>query len=298
LTLAAGVVITGRELVADAVAALAAAGLGRPRVDAEWLLAGMLGLGRAELYRVLTEAVPGRAVAQYRSAIDRRARGEPLQQILGWEGFRGLKLRVTPDVLIPRPETEVLVDVVLSLLRPPRGGVSPLVVDVGTGSGCIASAIARERQDVDVLALDCSAAAIGVARENIETLGVGKRVSVIAADLLSPVRAGRADLIVANPPYLSDAMLASAPSEVRVHEPRLALSGGPDGLTIVRQIVQDAPRALKRGGILVLETAGNDQVQDVADLLRTTGFMDVRVTNDLAGIDRFVSGATAASAEF
>ena len=286
----AGVVTTGWEALTAAETELAIAGVESPHVDAEWLLAGILGVGRAELDRVLVDVLPEPVVRAYRAAIQRRAAGEPLQQILGWEGFRGLRLSVTPDVLIPRPETEVLVDIALRLLASPQRGVRPRVVDLGTGSGCIACTIAHERSDANVLALDCSDAAARLARDNVEGLGFADRVGLVVADMLSAVASGCADLIVANPPYLSSAMLAAAPREVREHEPHLALAGGEDGLGVLRRIVDEAPRALRRGGGLVLETAGGDQADAVATLLRTSGWTDVVVTNDLAGIDRFVSG--------
>lgn len=286
----AGIGATGRELLGEAEARLAAAGLACPRVDAEWLLAGMLGLGRTELYRAFGASPSEDVARRYRSFVHRRASGEPLQQILGWEGFRGLTIRVTPDVLIPRPETETLVDVALAALPSPRAGVRPLVIDAGTGSGCIACAIATERADVEVLAVDCSAAAAGVARGNVEALDLGRRIRIVVADLFAPVRSARADVIVANPPYLSDEMLAGAPIEVQEHEPRIALVAGADGLAVIRRLVSDAPRVLKSGGVLVLETAGGDQAPAVADLLRARWFTDVVVTNDLNGIGRFVAG--------
>jgi release factor glutamine methyltransferase len=291
----ADLAMTGHALLAEGRAMLATGGCEQPHVDAEWLMAGLLGIGRAALYRVLTDTLTDQVIGDYRAAVRRRASGEPLQQILGWEGFRGLTLRITRDVLIPRPETEMLVDVALGLLPAARVDIRPRVIDIGTGSGAIACAIAAERPDVQVIAIDCSTGAARVASDNVVRTRLADRARVIVGDLLSVVRPRRIDLIVANPPYLTDAMLAAAPVEVREHEPRLALAGGPDGLAVVRRIVAAAPSALRTGGSLVLETAGGAQASAVAELLRANAWEDVTISNDLAGVGRFVSGRVTAS---
>jgi release factor glutamine methyltransferase len=224
--------------------------------------------------------------AAYRAAVERRRRREPLQHILGWEEFRGLRLRVTPDVLVPRPETEVLVEVALAL---PLAGGPCRVVDVGTGSGCVACAIARERPGARVLALDRCPRALAVARANVEALRLADRVRLLCADLLDPVVSRGVDLVVANPPYLPAGALPSLPPEVRDWEPRLALDGGPDGLAVIRRLVAGAGRVLRPGGALALETAGGEQAHAVARLVAQTGFDDVAVAADLAGVDRIVT---------
>jgi len=264
-----------------ATTALEAAGLSSARVDAEWLLAGLLGVGRVAVRLDLAETVPAPIAERYAHAVSRRARREPLQRILGWEEFRGVRVRLTDAVLVPRPETETLVEWALALLPPP-GGRQLLAIDLGTGSGCIACALASERPDLDVIAVDVSPAAAAVARDNAQALGLAARVGVVAADLLDGVR----DL----PPYLPSALVPELAPEVRIHEPRLALDGGADGLTLIRRIVTTARRYLRPSSALAIETAGGDQAEAAAALLRAAGWDRVTVRADLVGIERFVAG--------
>ena len=272
-----------------ATTVLEAAGLSSARVDAEWLLAGLLGVGRVSVRMDLAETVPAPIAERYAHAVSRRARREPLQRILGWEEFRGVRVRLTDAVLVPRPETETLVEWALALLPPP-GGRQLLAIDLGTGSGCIACALASERPDLDVIAVDVSPAAAAVARDNTRALGLASRVGVVAADLLDGIRDLGADLIVSNPPYLPSALVPELPPEVRIHEPRLALDGGADGLALIRRIATTARRYLRPSGALAVETAGGDQTEAAAALLRAAGWDRVAVRADLVGIDRFVAG--------
>ena len=272
-----------------ATTALEAAGLASARVDAEWLLAGLLGVGRAAVRLELAEPVPAPIAERYAVAVRRRAGREPLQRILGWEDFRGVRVRLTNAVLVPRPETEMLVEWALALLPEP-GDRRLLAIDVGTGSGCIACALACERPDLDVIAVDVSPAAAAVARDNARALGVAERVRVVAADLLECMHGLRADLIVSNPPYLPTATVPELEPEVRAHEPRLALDGGPDGLALIRRIAATAGGCLKPSGALALETAGDAQAEAAAALLRGARLQAVAVRADLAGVDRFVAG--------
>ena len=282
-------VTTFRDQLAAATTALEAAGVASPRVDAEWLLAGLLGVGRVAVRLDPAGAVPDLLAERYGDAVRRRARREPLQRILGWEEFRGLRVRLTDAVLVPRPETEALVEWALALL-PARGGRRLRAVDLGTGSGCIACALAAERPDLDVVAIDVSPAAAAVARENAIALGLAARIRVVAADLLDGVRDLGADLIVSNPPYLPTGLVPELPPEVRTHDPVVALDGGADGLTLIRRIAAIARRALRASGVLVVETAGGAQATAAAALLRTADFAQVAVRADLAGVDRFVAG--------
>jgi len=272
-----------------ATTALEAAGLPTARVDAEWLLAGLLGVGRVAVRLGLGQAAPAPLAERYAHAVSRRAQREPLQRILGWEEFRGVRVGLTEAVLVPRPETETLVEWALALLPPP-GARRLLAIDVGTGSGCIACALAAERPDLDVVAVDVSSAAAAVARENARALDLAARVRVIAADLFDGIRGLRADLIVSNPPYLPSALMPELPPEVRIHEPRLALDGGNDGLAVIRRLAVAARRYLRAAGALVVETAGGAQASAAAALLRRAGWDQVAVRADLAGIDRFVAG--------
>lgn len=281
---------TPREALEGAIAELRTAGIETARADAEWLLAGLLDVGRAELHLRLDRPLPDGLTGRYRDAVLRRARREPLQQILGWESFRGVRIRLTPDVLVPRPETEALADWALALLPRPSPDRRPLVIDLGTGSGCIACAIARERPDVDVLAIDASPAAAAVARDNVGALGLASRVRVVVGDLFDPVGGGGVDVIVSNPPYVPTAMLRALPPEVSLHEPRIALDGGADGLSLIRRLVAGARRRLRPAGALVLETAGRAQAAEIAALLAAAGFVDVERRRDLAGAERFVGG--------
>ena len=269
--------------------ALEAAGLPSARVDAEWLLAGLLGVGRVAVRLGLGHAAPAPLAERYADAVSRRARREPLQRILGWEEFRGVRVRLTDAVLVPRPETETLVEWALSLLPPPVDR-RLVALDVGTGSGCIACALAAERPDLDVVAVDVSPAAVAVARENARALDLAPRVRVIAADLFDGIRDLRADLIVSNPPYLPSGLVPELPPEVRIHEPRLALDGGVDGLSVIRRIAIAARRFMRPLAALVVETAGGAQASATATLLREAGWDQVAVRADLVGIDRFVAG--------
>lgn len=281
--------MTVRDALAEAERRLAAAGIDTPRVDAEWLLAGALGIARSRLHAAPDRPMTGETIERYDAWIGRRARREPLQHILGTQAFRDITLRVGADVLVPRPETELLVAWALELLPAP-GARPPLVVDVGTGSGCIACALAVERPDLAVVALEASPAAAALARSNGATLGISERVTVVVSDLFSALAPRRADLIVSNPPYLRRDVIATLASEVKDHEPRLALDGGPDGLSVIRRLVAEAPAWLVRGAPLVLEIGGDDQVAAVMTLMRDVGFTDVTSRRDLAGITRFVAG--------
>lgn len=285
---------TVAEILRTAAARLAGAGIDTPRADAEWLLAGLLGARRGDLGLLLRQEPDARLVARYEAAIERRRRREPLQRILGWEGFRGMCLRLSPDVLVPRPETEVLVDLALGLLPAPRAGRRPVVVDVGTGSGCVAAAIAAERNDVLVIATDTAVAALRVARDNVLALGLS-RVLPTGVDVLTAVRAQAADLIVSNPPYLPTGLLAGLAPEVRDHEPRTALDGGGDGLAVLSGLVRDAGRVLCPGGGLVVESAGGAQAEAVRRLAEDAGLVDAAVHRDLAGVARFVTARSVRS---
>jgi release factor glutamine methyltransferase len=283
-----------RERLHDAVARLSRAGVDSPRADAEWLLAAVLGVARGRLL-LLGDAALGEEVGvRYEAWITRRAAREPLQHILGTQAFRDLTFRVGPDVLVPRPETEQLVSWALALL--PAPATRPLLVlDIGTGSGCVACALAGERPDVRVVAVDVSPAAAAVARDNVAALGLADRVTVLVSDLFSGLPATRADLIVSNPPYVPRDTIETLAPEITDHEPRVALDGGPDGLGVIRRLIGEAPHWLNPDAALVLETFGEGQVADVKVLMEEAGFMDISTRRDLAGVTRFVSGRRAAT---
>jgi release factor glutamine methyltransferase len=279
---------TVEAVLAEAEARLASARVETPRADAEWLLAGILDVGRTALAVNARRPLVAASAERYDDAVRRRARREPLQRILGWEEFRGLRFHLTPDALIPRPETELLVEWALGFLRAPISGQRARAIDVGTGSGCIACALAHDRRDVTISAIDVSAATAAVARRNADALGVD--VLVVVADLVTATAAASVDLLVANLPYLPEALIGELAPEVTEHEPRLALAGGADGLDVIRRFIPDARRALRREGTVVLETVGPAQAKTVAGLLGEVGFVDVTTRDDLAGVTRYVAG--------
>ena len=279
--------------LARGAAALAAAGIESACSDAEWLLAGALDLPRGRLAAESRGSLDDEAAARYVQALRRRMAREPLQHILGTQPFRDVIVRVGPEALVPRPETETLVEWALALLP---AVPAPVVVDVGTGTGCIACAIAFERPAARVVALEVSAAAVALARANVAALGLEARVTVVEADLFAALGGLHANLIVANPPYLPSALIDTLTPEVRHFDPRLALDGGVDGLDVIRRLVTGAPAHLVPGGVLVLETAGGAQAVATAALLTAVGFKDVLTRHDLAGVERFIAGRAPAGA--
>ena len=270
-----------------ATAALRAAGIDSARADAEWLLAGVLGIARSAL-GLHARALEPPDDARYAGAVRRRMAREPLQHILGSQAFRHVTVRVNGDAMVPRPETEILAGWALELLPPPPR--RPLVIDAGTGGGCIACALAFERPDAEVIALDVSPRAAALARDNVVALGLATRVTVDVSDLFATLGVMQADVIVSNPPYLATGLIDALAPEVSRYDPRLALDGGPDGLAVIRRLVREAPERLISGGALVLETAGGGQLPPVVALLEAQGFVRVETRPDLAGVERFVAG--------
>ncbi len=255
-----------------------------PRLEAEVLLAHVLGASRTMLLTHPEHTLALDQLSNYQSLISRRASGYPLPYLTGRVEFYGLEFEVTPEVLIPRPETETLVD--LAIARQPMS-----IVDVGTGSGCIAVSLAVRLPEAVVYAIEISPAALAVARRNVERHGVAGRVRLMAGDVLSP-RPGPVDLIVSNPPYIPTGECGSLPASVRDHEPRLALGGGPDGLAVVQQLLAQAPAVLRPGGGMLIEI-GADQGEAATHLARTFfPHATVRLHPDLAGHDRVLEVQT------
>jgi release factor glutamine methyltransferase len=264
-----------REALDSAVVALQAAGVDTPRLDAEVLLAHALDVDRARLVIDRDRPVEGAAVRAFQDAVRRRAvTREPVAYITGVKGFRRLDVHVDARVLIPRPETETLVEAALDL--PPGARV----VDVGTGSGAVALALADERPDLEVVATDTSADALAVARANAARLGLAVRF--VEGDLLAGVDP---DAVVSNPPYVEDS--ATLPPEIARHEPPAALYAGADGLQVIRRLVAAAASSPAR--FVALEV-GMGQAADVGAVLRAAGFGEVHTRRDLAGIERVVVG--------
>jgi len=253
------------------------------RLEAELLLAATLGLDRVGLYINFERPLDSAELAAFRQQVQRRAKGEPVQYILGETEFWSLPFTVCPAVLVPRADTEVLVEEALARLNN-----SGSVLDVGTGSGAIAIALAHDKPGVQVTALDCSEEALQVARGNAERNGVAERVACIAGDL-AELPPGPFAMVVSNPPYIPSADCEQLMPEVRDHEPRLALDGGEDGLTAYRQLVSQASRVLIMGGWLLVEV-GIGQADKVAAMFKAAGFVEITCRDDYAGIPRVVAG--------
>ncbi len=255
------------------------------RLEAELLLAATLGLDRVGLYVNFERPLDSAELAAFRERVQRRARHEPVQYILGETEFWSLGFHVTPAVLVPRGDTEVLVEEALSRIES-----AARVLDVGTGSGAIAVALAHDKPEILVTALDCSLPALEVARGNAVRNGVAERVSCLAGDLAS-LPAGPFDMIVSNPPYIPSKDWETLMPEVRDHEPRLALDGGEDGLEAYRHLARQAGRILAPGGWLLVEV-GIGQARDVSALFRAGGLVEISQRDDYARIPRVVAGRT------
>lgn len=275
-------VATISHLIVQGVHILQRAGVDTPRLDAELLLADLLGVGRAYLYAHPEEEVAAHILQEWQKRLERRARREPLAYILGKAGFYGLEFVVTPDVLVPRPETEVLVEAALA--RQPA-----TMADIGTGSGCIAVAVAVNLPQAQVWATDISEAALRVARENAERHGVAERIHFVQGDLLQPLAGMRFDVIASNPPYVAESERLSLQPEVRDWEPPHALFTGSDPLQFHRRLAAEVRFHLHEGGWLMMEV-GMGQAEAVATLFEEAGYQQVRILNDLAGIGRVVEG--------
>lgn len=276
------------------------------RLSSERLMSCATGLSRIEVYADYDRPLSADERATLRDAVQRRATGEPLQYIVGETGFRHVSIRVRPGVLIPRPETEVLVSEVLAELpaaQRPRAAeyaeaeagegmaadAEPIrVADLCTGSGCIACSLAYEHPRIHVVATDIAPEAVALARENAAALGVDERVTVVECDLGAGVEAslaGELDAVVSNPPYVPSAVMRALPAEVGAFEPELALHGGEDGLDVFRRLLAWSRGALRAGGVLAVELH-ETCLDAAAALAREAGFAQVRIVDDLAGKPR------------
>lgn len=278
---------------------------------AELLLLHVLGRNRTWLYAHPEEILSDTEAKRFLDLLARRAAGEPTQHLTGKQEFWGLEFEVTPDVLIPRPETEHVIEVALDRLavrelranRPPKSDGAGLdIADIGTGSGCIAITLAKELPAANFLATDISPAALAVAKRNATRHAVADRIEFSEANLLSPVGAQQAapqsrltahdsrlfDLIASNPPYIGRREADSLAREVRDHEPHAALFGGEEGYELYADLITESAKHLKPGGILVIEL-GHNSLPAVQPLLDTTAWTNIGVTNDLAGIPRVLA---------
>lgn len=255
-----------------------------PKLSAEWLLAAATGLTRIELYMHFDRPLTMEERDVLRETLKRRGAGEPLQYISGEAAFRHIVVKTSRGVLIPRPETEVLVDVVLDGLA---GADAPCVLEVGCGTGCIACSLAKEA-GAQVLATDISPEAVACAQANVEMLGLEELVEIVERDCVAGI-VGSFDCLVSNPPYIPTAELAELPHEIAGFEPRLALDGGSDGLAFFDRLITEALPLVKDGGLFACELH-ETCLEEAARRLREAGCVDVKVTKDLVGRDRIVSG--------
>ena len=290
-----------------------------PRLSAEWLLCAATGLSRVEVYTNYLKPLNSEELAVLREGVRRRGRGEPLQYVTGEMPFRHIVLKCGPGVLIPRPETEVLVDCVLEYLdarfttapapvahipvapdpdapTSADGSAEPdelraLVLEIGAGTGCISLSLADERPYVHVRATDVSPEAIALATRNRDALSLGDRVELFQTDMATGVEGAddaSFDVLVSNPPYIPSDVVDRLPAEVGSFEPRLALDGGPDGLDVFRRVVACAVSALKPGGLLACELFEDSLEAAAREPLIVSNFTDVRVVKDLTGRDRIL----------
>lgn len=272
-----------RDMMREAVARLVEAGVeGAPR-DARLLLAHALGIEPVEVILRETDAVDPVVLTEFERLIQRRMAGEPVSRIRGWRDFYGRRFIVTPDVLDPRPETELLVE--QGLARLPAGG---RVLDLGVGSGCILVSVLAERGDAGGVGVDLSPKALDVARRNAEALGVSDRVALIQGSWDASLE-GRFDLVLSNPPYIPEADVGRLAVDVRGYDPRMALTPGGDGLGPYRAILGAMPGWLKAGGCIGFEF-GIEQAEPVTILMRQAGLSDIEIHRDLAGIERAAFG--------
>ena len=267
-----------------------------PELNAELILMHAIGRDKAWIYAHPEQELGGSEQQQFSSLLARRASGVPLQHLTGRQEFWGLEFEVTPDVLIPRPETEHVIDAALAVLRVTESADAPRrrenfqIADVGTGSGCIAIALAKELPAARIIATDISAAALKVARRNAERHQVAPRIDFEECNLMGALlhQSPLLDLVVSNPPYIGRHEAATLQREVREHEPELALYGGATGTELYAPLIEQAAKLLKPGGALVLEL-GHNSGEDVRRLLTVGQWCGVELTSDLAGIPRVIS---------
>jgi release factor glutamine methyltransferase len=256
-----------------------------PRLDAEVLLASVLDCPRIQLYVRFEESASEESRGKFRELVKKRVEGCPVAYLVGRKEFFSLEFEVTPAVLIPRPDTETLV---AECIKSAQEHAEPKIVDVGTGSGCIAIALAKQLPEAKLTAIDISALALEVAKRNAAKHHVENRIEFVEGDLLTKVPAdAQFDFIVSNPPYIGTEEIAGLPTGVREHEPKLALDGGVGGYEVVARLIQQAKDKLTRGGQLFVEI-GSSQEQHVIPLLQEAGFASVNTLRDHGGLPRVI----------
>jgi release factor glutamine methyltransferase len=279
---------TVREALRRAGERLEAAHSQSPRLDAELLLADALGTRREDLFAAPERVLNAAEADRFEAAVVRREKQEPVAYILGRRAFRTVELELNDNTLIPRPETETLVEVCLTALQT-MDAPDPLVLDIGTGSGNIACAIATEHRSVHVVATDVHPAPLDVARRNVRRLGLAERVELLVSDVFDDLPPGlRFDLVVSNPPYVSPEALRRLRIEVRGYEPHVALRADEGGFEFYRRIVPEAPRWLADGGVLAVEIGGTQMVEVLGEFVAACAYEAIDVREDLGGLPRVV----------
>lgn len=277
-----------RDLIQMAETQLETYGKENAKVDAELIFRHCFSVDKAGFFKLWGTRFDESEIEQYLQVVEIRAGGVPLQHITGEQEFMGLTFLVSPKVLIPRQETEVLVNQVIEIIEERKKHCD--VLDLGCGSGAIGVSLAKLCKNVTIKASDISADAIGVAKRNARNIGVEKKITFVQGDLFEPfdkfLRKEKFDIIVSNPPYIKSSVIPELQVEVRDHEPLLALDGGEDGLSYYRKIIEKAPSHLKKGGTLALEI-GHDQAGDIMEIVKEHGkFINGKFLRDLAGKDR------------
>jgi release factor glutamine methyltransferase len=272
------------DFLREASRVLLSAGVPEGRREAGSLLSFVIGKDRTFLISHAEDPLNPALLDRFREVVERRADGEPLQYITGVQDFYGREFRVTPDVLIPRPETELLVESALEVVAEVS---APLICDVGTGSGCIAVTLLCERTDARAVAVDVSEAALAVAAENARRHGVDERIELKSSNCFAGLDPTKFDLIVSNPPYVSSNALPGLQREVRDHEPLVALSPGADGLSVIRRLLEDGPDFAKPNGHMIMEI-GFDQGERVQNLIDKKFWRLVEIRPDLQSIPRIL----------
>ena len=284
------VTVTLAEAINNAATLLSTAGITNARLDAEVLLSHIIMKDRVWLITHRDDVLDDNHQREFADVIQRRTRREPLQHIIGNQEFWGLEFIVSPDVLIPRPETEFIIEAALAIVQDRNKPVR--IIDLCTGSGCIAVSLAKELTAARVIATDASEKALAVARENTRRHGVSEHIRFLLGDLFEPLEEldirGQIDIIVSNPPYVQAGDLSTLQPEVRDYEPEMALIAGPKGTEIAKRIIQLSPEYLKKNGALIMEM-GLGQAEALTRMVEATGaYGDRELLKDLAGIERVI----------
>jgi len=282
--------VTLAEAIHNASNRLSAAGIANARLDAEVLLAHIIKKDRVWLITHRDEVLDDEQQRAFAEVIRRRTGREPLQHIMGSQEFWGLEFMVTPDVLIPRPETEHIIEAALAIVQDRNSPVR--IIDLCTGSGCIAVSLAKELAAARVIATDASEKALAVARENSRRHGVAERIRFLQGDLFGPLEEldlrGQVDILVSNPPYVLAGNLSTLQPEVRDYEPQMALIAGPEGTEIAIRIIRTAPEYLKQNGALIMEMGMGQSEALIRAVAATSAYAGPDILKDLAGINRVI----------